>query len=330
MDMSDHARPDLQSVRRAATRLEGVANRTPVMTSRHLDEICGASIYLKCESFQRTGSFKFRGAYNAVAALSDEQRAGGVLTYSSGNHAQAVALAGRLLGTRVTVVMPADAPAAKRQATEGYGARVVPYDPETQVREEVAAEIARETGMTVIPPFDHPHVVAGQGTAALEAIEQSGPFDVILAPCGGGGLLSGTALAASSLPGCSVIGVEPELADDATRTFRTGTLHRTRNPPTIADGLRTPSLGRITWDVIRNHVNDMRTVSEEAIVNAMRFLWTRMKLVIEPSGAVALAAVLADPELVEGRRACVVLSGGNVDLEYACRLLAPASGDSPE
>lgn len=326
VEIGDGAPPDVHSVRRAAARLQGIANRTPVVTSRHLDEICGASIHLKCESFQRTGSFKFRGAYNAVSALPEAERAAGVLTYSSGNHAQAVALAGRLLGARVTVVMPTDAPLAKRSATEGYGARVVPYDPATSIREEVAAQIASETGMAVIPPFDHADVLSGQGTAALEAIEQAGPYDVILAPCGGGGLLSGTALAASSLAGCSVVGVEPELADDATRTFHTGTIHRTRNPPTIADGLRTPSLGRITWGVIREHVSDMRTVSEEAIVNAMRFLWTRMKLVVEPSGAVALAAVLEDPALVEGRRACLILSGGNVDLDSACRLLTMADG----
>lgn len=324
MDTQDAPRlPAAEDVRDAAERLRGVANRTPVLTSRTLDERLGATVFFKCESFQRGGAFKFRGAYNAVSRLSAEERARGVLTYSSGNHAQAVALSGRLLGARIVVVMPEDAPAAKIEGTRGYGAEVVLYDRHGRSREEIAAELQRERGMSLIPPYDHADVVAGQGTAALELLEETGPLDVVLTPCGGGGLLSGSALAAkSAAPGCRVIGVEPELADDATRSFRTGTLQTTHNPPTIADGLRTPSLGRVTFPLVRAHVDEMRTVSEAGIVEAMRFLWTRMKLVVEPSGAVPLAAVMAEPEAFRGKRAGIVISGGNVDLANACALLA--------
>jgi threonine dehydratase len=314
--------PTADDVRAAAERLRGVAHRTHVHTSRTLDEMTGARVFLKCENFQRGGAFKFRGAYNAVSLLSDEERARGVLTFSSGNHAQAVALTGRLLGVRVVVVMPDNAPAAKIAGTRGYGAEVVLYDPAVRDRQEIAAELQQERGMALIPPYDHADVVAGQGTAALELMEETGPLDALFAPCGGGGLLSGSALAARDFaPGCRVVGVEPELADDATRSFRTGELATIRNPPTVADGLRTPSLGRITFPLVRAHVTEMRTVSEEAIVEAMRFLWTRAKLVVEPSGAVPLAALLATPGELAGLRVGVILSGGNVDLAAACALL---------
>ncbi|HEX8692374.1 MAG TPA: threo-3-hydroxy-L-aspartate ammonia-lyase [Longimicrobium sp.] len=315
--------PTAADVRAAAERLRGVAHRTPVVTSRTLDERTGARAFLKCESFQRGGAFKFRGAYNAVSRLSAEERARGVLTYSSGNHAGAVALVGRLLGVKTVIVMPRDAPGPKIEATRGYGAEVVLYDRAGRLREEIAAELQRERGMTLVPPYDHPDVIAGQGTAARELLEEAGPLDVVMTPCGGGGLLSGSALAAKDAsPGCRVVGVEPELADDATRSFRTGELHATHNPPTIADGLRTPSLGRYTFPLVRAHVDEMRTVSEAGIVEAMRFLWTRMKLVVEPSGAVPLAALLADPGAFRGKRVGIVLSGGNVDLAAACALLA--------
>jgi threonine dehydratase len=315
--------PTAADVRAAAERLRGVANRTPVHTSRTLDALTGARVFLKCENFQRGGAFKFRGAYNAVSQLSDEERARGVLTFSSGNHAQAVALTGRLLGIPVVVVMPDDAPAAKVEGTRGYGAEVILYDPREQDRQEIAAGLQRERGMALIPPYDHADVVAGQGTAALELMEETGPLDVLFAPCGGGGLLSGSALAARSFaPDCRVIGVEPELADDATRSFNTGVLATIRNPPTIADGLRTPSLGRITFPLVRANVSEMRTVPEQGIIDAMRFLWTRAKLVVEPSGAVALAALLASAGEFRGLRVGVILSGGNVDLAAACRLLA--------
>ncbi|HEV2149346.1 MAG TPA: threo-3-hydroxy-L-aspartate ammonia-lyase [Longimicrobiaceae bacterium] len=315
--------PGFDSVREAAERLRGVAHRTPVLTSRTLDERVGARVFLKCENLQRAGAFKFRGAYNAVSRLGDTERRAGVLTFSSGNHAQAVALTGRILGARTAVVMPENAPAAKLEATRGYGAEVILYDPAAASREEIAARLREERGMTLIPPYDHPDVVAGQGTAALELLEEAGPLDVLLAPCGGGGLLGGTALAArGAAPGCRVVGVEPELADDATRSFRTGTLHRVHNPPTVADGLRTPALGAVTFPLVRAHVDDMRTVSEAGIVEAMRFLWTRAKLVVEPSGAVPVAALLAGIPELRGARVGVILSGGNVDLASACALLA--------
>jgi threonine dehydratase len=320
-DSTDPALPTADDVRAAAELLRGVAHRTPVMTSRTLDERLGASVFFKCENLQRGGAFKFRGAYNAVSRLTDEERARGVLAYSSGNHAQAVALTGRLLGVRTTIVMPEDAPASKIEGTRGYGAEVILYDKETQSREELAAQLKQERGMSLIPPYDYADVVAGQGTAALELIEETGPLDALLTPCGGGGLLSGSALAAQAAsPGCRVIGVEPELADDATRSFRTGTVQSVRNPPTIADGLRTPALGRITFPLVRAHVADMRTVTEAGIVEAMRFLWTRMKIVVEPSGAVPLAALLADPGAFRGMRIGIIISGGNVDLSNACQL----------
>jgi threo-3-hydroxy-L-aspartate ammonia-lyase len=313
--------PTLATVREAAESLRGVANRTPVATSRLLNERTGASVHLKCENLQRSGSFKFRGAFNAVSRLTADRRRDGVVTYSSGNHAQAMSLVGRLLGVRVTVVMPADAPAAKREATAGYGAEILLYDPDRETREEVAERIRAERGAVLIPPYDHPDIVSGQGTAALELLEEVEGLDLLLAPCGGGGLLSGSALAASAAPGCRVVGVEPEVADDATRTFRTGSLHRVRNPPTIADGLRTPSLGEVTWPIIASRVDDMVTVSEREIVEAMSFIWTRMKLIVEPSGAVALAALLSRKTDAAGSRVGALLSGGNVDLAVACRLL---------
>jgi threonine dehydratase len=321
MTQSTPRLPDLEDVREAAKRLEGVANRTPVMRSRTLDERVGCEVFVKCENLQRGGAFKFRGAYNAISRLSAAERERGVLAFSSGNHAQAVALTGRLLGVHTTIVMPADAPRAKLEATRGYGAEVIEYDPTTSNREEIARGIAAERGSPIIPPYDHPDVVAGQGTVALELLEEVGALDLLLVPCGGGGLLSGSALAATGVAGCRVVGVEPELADDATRSFRSGSIQRISNPPTIADGLRTPSLGAVTWPLIQRHVSDMVTVTEAAIMEAMRFYWTRMKLVVEPSGAVALAALLSGSGPRAEGRVGVVISGGNVDLATACALL---------
>ncbi len=307
----------------AAERLVGVAHRTPIMTSRTLDERLSARALLKCESFQRMGAFKFRGAFNAMSRLSDDERRRGVVTYSSGNHAQATALAGRLLGVAVTVVMPKDAPRAKRAATEGYGASVVAYDPAAERREDVARALQGRDGRVLIPPFDHPHVIAGQGTAAKELFEDAGPLDVLLVPCGGGGLLSGSALAARSLaPACRVIGVEPEAGDDATRSFKTGVLQTVDNPKTIADGARTTSLGHITFPLVRQNVDEMVTVTDAEIVTALRLVWERMKLVVEPTGALALAAALAGRVEVAGRRVGIVVSGGNVDLAAIGRLFA--------
>ncbi len=309
-------------VRAAAARLEGVAHRTPLATSRTLDERLGARVFLKCENLQRAGAFKFRGAYNAIARLSAAERQRGILTYSSGNHAQAVALASRILGAQATIVMPQDAPAAKRRATEAYGARIVPYDPQAAKREEIAEALRREGDPVLIPPYDHEDVIAGQGTAAKELFEEVGELDLLLVCCGGGGLLSGSALSARALsPRCRVIGVEPELADDATRSFRTGTLHTVSNPRTIADGARTPSLGRLTFPLVRQHVDDMVTVSDDDLVHAMRFAWERMKLVVEPTGVLGLAAAFRGKIDVAGRRVGVVLSGGNVDLGFAVDLM---------
>ncbi|RPJ74351.1 MAG: threo-3-hydroxy-L-aspartate ammonia-lyase [Desulfobacteraceae bacterium] len=302
-----------EMVKDAAARVNGVANVTPVMTSRTLNECLGAEVFLKCENLQRIGAFKFRGAYNAMTRLSAKERARGVLTFSSGNHAQAVALTGRLLGIATTVVMPQDAPLIKREATRAYGATVIAYDPRERSREAIARELQEEKGFTLIPPYDHLDVVAGQGTAALELCGQAGRLDMLLVPCGGGGLLSGCAIAAKGMnPDCTVIGVEPELADDATRSFYTRTLQRVENPPTIADGTRTPSLGKITFPLVLQYVSEMHTVSEEAIKEAVRVLFYRQKLVVEPSGALGLAALLSGKVKARGRVG-VILSGGNID-----------------
>lgn len=317
----NRALPTRGDVLAAADRLDGVAHRTPVLTSSTVDRLVGAKVFFKCESFQRGGAFKFRGAYNAISRLDHESRRAGVVAFSSGNHAQAVALTSKLLGIRATIVMPLNAPRAKLDATREYGAEVVTYDPDADDREEIAARLRAERGLTLIPPYDHPDIIAGQGTAALELLQDHGPLDLILAPCGGGGLLSGTALAASE-SGCRVVGVEPELADDAARTFRSGTIQRIRNPPTIADGLRTPSLGAITWPVIRERVHDIVTVGESEIVAAMRLHWSRMKLVVEPSGAVPLAALLHGGSLRGPERIGIIISGGNVDPALACSVLA--------
>jgi threonine dehydratase len=306
----------------ASARLLGHAHRTPVVTSRTVDERTGARVFFKCENFQRMGAFKFRGAFNALAQLSEEARSRGVLAYSSGNHAQAVALAGRELGIRVTIVMPQDAPKVKMAATRGYGAEVVPYDKHTTSREELSTRIAAERGLAVIPPFDHPHVVAGQGTAAKELIEDAGPLDYLFVPCGGGGLISGCALAAAALsPGCRVIGIEPEAGDDATRSFRSKTLQSCHNPETIADGARTHSLGSVTFPLVMALVHDMATVSDPDLISAMLYLWERMKIVVEPTGALGAAGLFEGGYRVAGKRVGVIVSGGNVDFAAIAPLL---------
>lgn len=300
-------------VKDAAARMQGVANLTPVMTSRTLNECLGAEVLLKCENFQRIGAFKFRGAYNSMSRLSDDERRRGVITFSSGNHAQAVALVGKLLGIETAVVMPQDAPVIKREATEAYGAAVILYDPQERSREAIAKELQQQHGYTMIPPFDHLDVLTGQGTSALELGEQANGLDLLLVPCGGGGLLSGCAIAAKGLnPECRVVGVEPETADDATRSYYSGALQTVKNPPTIADGTRTPSLGKLTFPLVRKYVDAMATVSEDAIMEAVRVLFFRMKLVVEPSGALGLAALLSGKVQAKGRVG-VILSGGNID-----------------
>jgi threo-3-hydroxy-L-aspartate ammonia-lyase len=302
-----------EQVQAAKERLKGYANVTPIMTSRTLNRLVGAEVYFKCENFQRVGAFKFRGAFNSISQLSDEEKARGVITYSSGNHAQAVALVGQMLNLQTTIVMPDNAPATKRAATEEYGATIVEYDPDKTTREDVARELETLNGYTLIPPFDHKHVIAGQGTAALEMFDEIGNLDMLLVPCGGGGLLSGSAISARGMtPNCKVIGIEPELADDATKSFQTRILHSVKNPPTIADGTRTASLGKITFPLVLEYVDDMKTVSEGAIMEAVKFLFYRMKLVVEPSGALGLAALLSRVVLPEGRVG-IILSGGNMD-----------------
>ena len=308
--------PTFADVERARQRLHGHAHRTPVLTSRTLDDMVGAQIFLKCENLQRMGAFKFRGAYNALSALPESVRAKGVVAYSSGNHAQAVALSARLLGMSATIVMPSNAPKAKLDATEGYGARVVRYDPREDRREVVAQQIVSDTGATLIPPFDHADVIAGQGTAAAELIEETGALDALLVCCGGGGLLTGSAIAAHAMsPGCRVIGVEPELGDDMTRTFRTKTPQRlSAVPDTIADGARTMGPGELTFPLLLQHVDGMVTVSDADLIQAVRFAVLRLKLVIEPSGALGLAAMMSGKAGVSGRVG-IIVSGGNVDAE---------------
>jgi threonine dehydratase len=300
-------------VKNAQKRLEGHAHVTPVMTSQTLNQITSAQIFLKCENFQRMGAFKFRGAFNAMSQLTEDQKKRGVITYSSGNHAQAVALVGRLLGIRTVVVMPDNAPEIKRTATEAYGATVVGYDPEETTREKICRALENKHGHTLVPPYDHINIVAGQGTAAMELLQEVKTLDMLLVPCGGGGLLSGCAVAAKGMnPHCRVIGIEPELADDATKSFQTGKLHTVKNPSTIADGTRTPSLGEVTFPLVLEYVDDMKTVSESAIVDAVKFLFYRMKLVVEPSGALGVAALLGRSVRPQGRVG-IILSGGNID-----------------
>jgi len=326
MSAALHDQVSFAEVERAAARLANVAHRTPVMTSRTLNALCGCEVLLKCENFQRVGAFKFRGAYNALSQLDEGQKRRGVITFSSGNHAQAVALAGRLLGVPTTIVMPSDAPRVKYEATRGYGASVVRYDPTTDERERLTRSIATERNLVVIPPYDHPQIVAGQATAAKELFEQAGQLDVLLVPCGGGGLLSGSAISASALsPHCRVMGVEPEAGDDGKRSFETGVLQRVEHPDTIADGARTASLGNLTFALIRQHVHAMLSVPDTALIQTMRFLWGRMKLVVEPTGALGLAPLLTKQLELKGQRVGVIVSGGNAQLDQIAKLLA----DSP-
>ncbi len=305
----------------AVGRLRGVAHRTPVVTSRALDERTGARVFLKCENLQRMGAFKFRGAYNTISRLSADARRHGVIAYSSGNHAQAVALVARLLGAPAVIVMPSFAPPPKLAATRGYGAEVVFYDRLGEEREALADRLAEERGLTLVPPFNHPDIVAGQGTAAVELFEDAGPLDLLLVPVGGGGLISGCALAADRQGGaaCRVVGVEPEAGDDACRSFREGRIVRIAPPDTIADGARTPSLGPLTFEMMRRHVDEMTSVPDAALIEAMRFVWERMKLVVEPTGVLGLAALLTGRVGARGQRVGVILSGGNVELERAAQ-----------
>lgn len=312
---------NFDAVASASARLKGYLKPTPVVTSTTVNRLTGGTVFFKCENFQRTGSFKFRGAFNALSLLDPKSRQGGVFTYSSGNHAQALAQAGSILGINTTIIMPDNAPAVKRSATANYGAEIVLYNPSEVVREEYCQKLAGEQNGTIIPPYNHPDIIAGQGTTALELIEAVGELDLLLVCCGGGGLLSGCAIATRQLsPPCQIIGVEPALADDATRSFKTKTLHTIHNPQTIADGARTPYLGSLTFPIILATVDDMVTVSETQIIEAMWFLWERLKLVVEPTGALATAALLSGIVPAANRRVGVIISGGNVDLKEAIAL----------
>ncbi len=309
----------------ARERLSGHAHRTPVVTSETLDAKAGARVFLKCENLQRMGAFKYRGAFNTISCLAPAERSHGVVAFSSGNHAQAVALTARELDIPAVIVMPSWAPAAKLAATRGYGAEVVFYDQVGEARDGMAERIARERGMTLIPPFNHPDIVAGAGTAADELFEEVGMLDRLLVPLGGGGLLSGSALAARvRCPECRVIGVEPEAGDDGARSFRSGRLERVEDPQTIADGARTPSLGPLTLELIRRYVADVVTVPDSDLIHAMRFVITRMKLIVEPTGVLGLAALLSGRVRAPALRVGVIVSGGNVDLAMLAKWFAAA------
>jgi threonine dehydratase len=312
---------NFDDVARAHERIRGQAHRTPVLRSATVDALTGAQVFFKPENLQRMGAFKIRGAYNALSQLDAGQRKRGVVAFSSGNHAQAVALSGKLLGIPATIVMPADAPKVKLEATRGYGAEIVVYQ-KNQDREALAKQIAAERGLAVIPPFDHPPIIAGQGTAAKELIEDAGPLDLLLVPCGGGGLLSGCAIAAKHLsPGCRVIGVEPAAGDDGLQSFRAGRLVEIALPDTIADGARTKSLGKLTFALIQKHVDDFLTATDAELLKWMFFLWERMKIVVEPTGALAAAALLEGKIDAKRKRIGIVLSGGNVDVKAMSALL---------
>ncbi|CAH1667522.1 threo-3-hydroxy-L-aspartate ammonia-lyase [Chelatococcus asaccharovorans] len=317
--------PTYDDVVRASERIAGVAHRTPVATSRTADKQTGASLVFKCENFQRVGAFKFRGAYNALAALGEHQKGRGAVAFSSGNHAQAVALAGQLLSVPTVIIMPQDAPAIKVAATRGYGGEVVLYDRYTEDREDIARRIARERDLALIPPFDHPDIIAGQGTATKELIEEVGALDLLIVPLGGGGLLAGSVLAAKALsPRCRVIGVEPAAGDDGARSFRAGKIVTIDVPETLADGAQTTALGEITFSIIRDLVDDVVTVPDKALVEAMRFFAERMKIVVEPTGCLGAAAAFSGVVPVDGQRVGIILSGGNVDLPIFARLVTPA------
>ncbi len=315
--------PDYAAVAAAAARLAGHAHRTPVMRSRLADAMMGAELFFKCENFQRGGAFKFRGAYNALSQFNARQRERGVVAFSSGNHAQAIALAASLLDIPATIVMPHDSPAAKLAATRGYGAKIIFFDRYMEDREAIAAHIAEQTGATLIPSYDHFDIIAGQGTAVLELIEEAGPLDAIFVCLGGGGLLAGSSLVARERnPRGKIYGVQPEAADHGRRSLRSGTIVESTTPRTIADGAQVRHLGRLTFEIIRRDVTDILAVSDDALVDAMRFFATRMKMVVEPTGCLGLAGVMAMRDDLRDQRVGVVVSGGNVDLDLFCRLLA--------
>jgi len=314
--------PTYEDVAAAAARIHGHAHRTPVLTSRTADAELGARIFFKCENFQRIGAFKFRGAYNALARFDERQRRAGVVAFSSGNHAQAISLAATLLGMPAVIVMPHDAPAAKVAATKGYGAAVVVYDRYREDREAIGRKLAEERGMTLIPPYDHPDVIAGQGTAAKELIDEVGALDALFVCLGGGGLLAGSALAARALaPACKVYGVEPEAGNDGQQSFRSGRIVTIETPRTIADGAQTLHLGEHTFPIIRREVADIYTATDTELVAAMRFFAERMKMIVEPTGTLGFAAARRMRAELAGQRVGILISGGNIDLSRFAELV---------
>jgi threonine dehydratase len=321
--MNITANLQFSDVQQAAKRIHGAAHRTPVMTSRTADKIAGAELFFKCENLQRIGAFKFRGAYNALSQFSAEQRSNGVLTFSSGNHAQAIALSASLLGIRSAIIMPEDAPEAKIRATKGYGAEVITYNRYTEDREEIARRLAEERKMTLIPPYDHADVICGQGTAAMELFEDVGELDVLLVCLGGGGLLAGSALAASGLsPKCKVVGVEPELGNDGQQSLRKGEIVHIAVPDTIADGAKVTHIGQRNFQVIQRHVDDIVTVPDAQLIETMKFFAERMKLVVEPTGCLGAAAAFHQAYPVSGKKVGIILSGGNIDLPVLAKFLS--------
>ncbi|KAA9367586.1 threo-3-hydroxy-L-aspartate ammonia-lyase [Ochrobactrum quorumnocens] len=315
--------PTYDDVVSAARQIDGHAHRTPVFTSSTIDRETGAQFFFKCENFQRIGAFKFRGAFNALSRFNDEQKERGVLAFSSGNHAQAIALAAKLLGIGATIIMPEDAPAAKLDATRGYGAKVVTYNRYTEDRDALSNKLADEGGLTLIPPFNHPDIIAGQGTATKELIEEVGQLDALFVCLGGGGLLAGSALAATALsPSCDVYGVEPEAGNDGQQSFRSGKIVHIDVPKTLADGAQTQALGDMTFAVIRDTVQDILAVSDDELVQGMKFFASRMKMVVEPTGCLAFAGALRVAPTLKGKRIGVIVSGGNVDLDKFAALVS--------
>ncbi|MBG6029935.1 threo-3-hydroxy-L-aspartate ammonia-lyase [Proteus hauseri] len=315
--------PTYKDVAEAHQRILPYLNKTPVLTSRTINELTEAQFYFKCENFQRMGAFKFRGAMNALSQFTEEQRKNGVVTFSSGNHAQAIALSAKLLGIPATIIMPEDAPKAKMEATKGYGGRVITYNRYTEDREKIGQQLAQKEGLTLIPPYDHPHIIAGQGTAAKELFDEVGELDMLFVPLGGGGLLSGALLSTKALsPHCKIFGVEPAAGNDGQQSLRKGTIIHIDTPKTIADGAQTQHLGHYTFEIIRNNVNDILTATDEELISAMQFYAQRMKIIVEPTGCLSLAAARQFGDKLKGKKIGIIISGGNVDIAQYGHFLA--------
>lgn len=315
--------PTYKDVAEAHQRIQPYLNKTPVLTSRTINELTGAQFYFKCENFQRMGAFKFRGAMNALSQFNDQQRKNGVVTFSSGNHAQAIALSAKLLGIPATIIMPEDAPKAKIEATKGYGGHVLNYNRYTENREEIGQQLAQKKGLTLIPPYDHPHIIAGQGTVAKELFDEVGELDMLFVPLGGGGLLSGSLLSTKALsPQCKIYGVEPLAGNDGQQSLRKGEIIHIDTPKTIADGAQTQHLGNYTFEIIRNNVDDILTATDEELISAMQFYAQRMKIIVEPTGCLSLAATHQFGGKLKGKKIGIIISGGNVDIAQYGRFLA--------